>query len=244
MINYAVVIQARMNSTRLPAKVSKLLLGEEMLYHQILRLKKGGIDHVFVATSSSKEDERIVEIAKRANVEVFCGSLNDVLSRYCDAASHWDIKNVIRVGGDDPLVDPQGILALIRAHENNPCNLVYSSHSKGWIYGTAAELIETEALIHCRSLAKSSEDKEHVVSYIRKSPAFSKSKVYPVLKEQRSDIYLSVDYEEDIHLIEQILTYFDNDGRVHTFLQQELIELYDSGKVVISNRDLHSGFEE
>lgn len=42
MIDYAVIIQARMGSTRRPGKINYPLLGEPMLSYQINRLKAGG----------------------------------------------------------------------------------------------------------------------------------------------------------------------------------------------------------
>ena len=59
---------------------------------------------------------------------------------------------------------------------------------------------------------------------------------------RRSDIYLSVDYQEDLDLIEQILKYFTSLNKRYNFNQKELVELYDSGRISIKNRHLHSGF--
>ena len=61
-------------------------------------------------------------------------------------------------------------------------------------------------------------------------------------KVRRPDIFLSVDYAEDLHLIDQIVKAFDKSGKRVSFSQENLIELFDSGNLIIDNKYLHSGF--
>ena len=242
-IDYAVLIQARMGSSRAPGKVSHRILGKEMLFHQISRLKINGINNIIIATTKNKTDDAIKTIAETCEVNLFRGSENNVLERFYMAAKGFQIKNIIRVGGDDPLVDPNCINALIKHHKQSSANFIYASHKQGWIYGTAAELIEFKTLEAANMLASSSIDKEHVVTYIKDNPQFSQVKISPENKREiRPDIYLSVDYQEDLDLIEEILMYFSLKKKLYTFTQSDLIDLYDGGKLNIKNRHLHEGF--
>ncbi len=243
MIPYAVLIQARMSSQRTPAKVAHLMEGSEMLHHQLMRLKQLEIP-VFVITSDDKSDDKVGTIAKKTGTAYFRGDLHNVLKRYVDAAEYWQVKNVIRVGGDDPLIDPEGIIRVIEVHQKHQTNLVYSSHKLGWIYGTACELIETSTLKHALYEATNDSDKEHVVSYIKRNTTFSIQRVYSPKELCRPDIYVSVDYMEDLQLIEQILQHFVSQNKLYSFTQAELIELYDSGLLNINNKHLHTGFDD
>ncbi len=244
MIDYAVIIQARMGSTRYSGKIAYEISGKPMLWHQLQRLKQGGIENIFVATTLNDNDDITVAISHECGIECFRGDENDVMKRYIDAAEFFRVRNVIRVGGDDPLIDPKCITELIEVHRRNPVDLVYASHKFGWIYGTAGELVKLEALKRAHALTQSASDREHVISFVKNSDRFSKIKAQPSdPREVRPDIFLSVDYKEDIELVESIIKEFVTKQNKVFFTQRDVIDLYDSGKVNIKNKHLHTGFE-
>ena len=90
-----VIIQARTSSTRLPRKILKPLPINSKLtiLEQVIRRVKQSekIEKIIVATTSLPEDNPIVEIAKKENVDYFCGDLNDVLSRFYFAAKKFQL---------------------------------------------------------------------------------------------------------------------------------------------------------
>ncbi|MGE4497256.1 MAG: NTP transferase domain-containing protein [Deferribacterales bacterium] len=242
MKNYGIIVQARAGSTRCPCKIHYEILGKPMLYHQLMRLKSAGFENLAVATTVLENDDITEKICSSAGVDCFRGDVDDVMKRYIESAEFFGFETVIRVGGDDPLIDPQCIKKLIERHRQKPSNLIYASHRKGWIYGTAAELFELNALADAYPSAEKA-DREHVVTFLRKSPLFTKEALTP--EENiliRDDIYLSVDYQEDLDLITQILEYFGTKNCLHTFSQRQLVELYDSGMLTIMNKHLHDGF--
>lgn len=242
MNSYFVVIQARMGSSRRPGKINYSLCGEAMLAYQINRLSKGGVDNIVVATTSLPIDNITETIARKSGVQCFRGSEDDVMGRYLACCNFLGATHVVRVGGDDPLLDPTCIHRLIDVHQNCSSDLVYASHRKGWIYGTAAELISVDALSRACSMTNSKSDREHVVSFLKNSEEFSKTAIEPEDGMCRPDIFLSVDYQQDLDLIEQIIDRFNYKGKRYNFTQSELIKLYDSGDLVIDNKQLHSGF--
>lgn len=238
-----VVIQARMGSTRRPGKINYLFDDEPMLEYQIKRLKNFGINNIIVATSEEKQDDITEKIVFDNGIKCFRGSENDVMNRFYECALKYNIDIIIRVGGDDPLIDPNGIKALYNSYkENLNSDLIYTSHEDGWIYGTAAELFTFESLKKANSLSVDKVEREHVIPYYKNNNSMSKIKLNAPHEIKRKDIYLSVDYQEDLDLIEQILRYFSTENKRYSFTQQELIELYDSGKLSINNKHLHSGF--
>ena len=238
-----IIIQARMNSSRAPGKIAYPHQGEPMLGYQVRRLQHAGFSRIFVATTVEDRDTVTMEIARSVGVPCFRGSESDVMGRYLACAELYNIDPIIRVGGDDPLIDPFGLKYLIMQHENTQADLVYASHSGGWIYGTAGELVTIAALKKAAELTADPQDREHVVSYLKRCDRFCSKRVSPPwVNLIRPDIYLSVDYSEDLHLINQIINYFSGIGRRYDFTQQELVTLYDSGTLEIRNRHLHSGF--
>ncbi|WP_026768010.1 cytidylyltransferase domain-containing protein [Asinibacterium sp. OR53] len=245
MIKYGVVIQARMGSSRRPGKISHLIEGFEMLRLQLERLKSNGINNIFVATSDKKEDDITQALAEKSEIKCFRGSETNLIRRFYDTCQSYNIQNMVRVGGDDPLIDPGCISALISAHATKPADFIYASHRTGWIYGTAAELISIKVLEEAIKDSLDDVQKEHTVPYIKGNNKFSQYKISPNEDSLiRPDIYVSVDYNEDIKLIEDICHFFSKKEKLFTFSQSELIDLYDSGEIIIGNKHLHSGFDE
>lgn len=245
MIKYGIIIQARMASTRRPGKISFEILGRSLLFHQINRIKAQCNIPVIVATTNNTTDDWTSLACEEMGIPYFRGSEDDVMHRYLMAAKHFNVQNIIRVGGDDPLIDPNCILRIIEKHQEEGGDFVYASHRNGWIYGTAAELIPSTSLERAYKEVKEDSDKEHAVSYIRKNEFFKKVKVSPQnAKLIRPDIFFSVDYQEDLDLISEVLIKFNEVKKLYTFSQDDLIKLYDSGVIKITNRHLHEPFDE
>ena len=60
MVKIAVIIQARIGSTRLPKKVLADIEGHSMLWHLVNRLKHSKMNpEIIIATSTSDEDAQI-----------------------------------------------------------------------------------------------------------------------------------------------------------------------------------------
>lgn len=119
----AAFIQARMASTRLPGKVIKPILGKPMLELQIERVQScKTIDRVIVVTSTSIEDEQIVNLCNRLNIDVFCGNLENVLDRFYQAARKFKPDHIVRLTGDCPLIDPKVIDGTVRLYLEQKCD--------------------------------------------------------------------------------------------------------------------------
>ena len=79
----ALIIQARVNSTRFPNKVISDLSGATLIERILQRVKKvKKIGKIIIATTKRKDDDILVNIAKLNKVEVFRGSENDLVDRY------------------------------------------------------------------------------------------------------------------------------------------------------------------
>ena len=62
----AIIIQARMNSTRLPGKVMKLVKGMPIIELIVKRLKKSKeVDEIIVATSNQTENKTLIDFLKK-----------------------------------------------------------------------------------------------------------------------------------------------------------------------------------
>ena len=74
-----IIIQARLNSKRLPGKVLKKIYGKPMLLYLFESLKKVN-ETIVVATS--KFDHKIINFCKKNKVKCFASNLNNVAKRF------------------------------------------------------------------------------------------------------------------------------------------------------------------
>ena len=101
------IIQARLDSTRLPGKVLMDIAGKPMLAHVVERTRRAKwLDEVVVATTTEEEDQPIVSFCENAQIPFFRGSEYDVLDRYYQAAQYFKAEVVVRITADCPLIDP------------------------------------------------------------------------------------------------------------------------------------------
>src|SRR5437762_1904022 len=103
-----VILQARLGSTRLPAKVIADLSGKPLLARVVERaLRISGVDQVVLATTRLSEDRKLIAMANEWDLPSYAGSPEDVLDRYYQAARTFDADVIVRVTADCPLLDPE-----------------------------------------------------------------------------------------------------------------------------------------
>ena len=101
------LIQARMNSTRLPKKIMMDIKSNPMIYYLISRLKLSKkINQIVLATTENSLDDNLVEFVSSIGVDIFRGRENNVLDRFYNAAKKFEADIVIRITADCPLIDP------------------------------------------------------------------------------------------------------------------------------------------
>ena len=108
----AIGIPARMGSTRFPGKPLAQLAGKPMIQHVIEKALAADLGPVFVAT----DDNAIAEVARNAGV-IACMTAPDHpngSNRLAEAVRDIDCDVVVNVQGDEPLIDPAAIRAVIK----------------------------------------------------------------------------------------------------------------------------------
>jgi spore coat polysaccharide biosynthesis protein SpsF len=241
---YGVVIQARMSSSRLPGKVLMDVEGKPMLERQIERLRAGiGDMQLVVASSDDSSDDPIGELCKRVGVPCFRGPLSDVMLRFILCARAFGLSNIIRVGGDDPLIDPDCCLELVRLHRQNPDDFMYASNREGWPYGCAAELIAVSALEKIHATTSQPLYLEHTIPYFFDHPdEFRILKVTAPEALRRPELAFTVDYPEDMELVRSVFRELRDEG--DCFPLSRVIRLMDERPELRAiNAHLHEGFD-
>ena len=104
-MNNAVIIPARMNSSRFPGKPLIDIMGIPMVIHVWLRSKLSkNINEVYIATC----DNEIKRVAKKYGARVIMTSKKHkmCMERIAEASKYINAKNIITVQGDEPLIQP------------------------------------------------------------------------------------------------------------------------------------------
>ena len=203
-----IIVQARMNSSRLPGKVMMPVLGVPLLEILIARLKRvRRADSICVACTYNPEDQQIVDLSQSLGVEVHRGSEENVLERYSQAAQRSQADHVVRVTADSPLIDPAELDRLITYYHSHIVDFDYVDNGSTHTYplGMQAEVFSVSALNTAHREATTTSDKEHVTPFIIRNPRrFKAGNV--AFGQDKSYYQLAVDTVEDFELITKIIT--------------------------------------
>lgn len=193
------IIQARMSSTRLPSKVMKPICGKPIIWHVVNRLKAARyLDEVMVATTTHASDDVIEEWCSLTGVPSHRGSLDDVLSRYFEAAQKAGAKTVVRITADCPLIEPELVDRAIEKFSEGVYDHVGVDSS--YPDGLDCEVFSFDALNKAHHEARLSSEREHVTPYIWKNPGLFR---LGAIKSQvdLSHMRWTVDDEKDLRLV-------------------------------------------
>jgi spore coat polysaccharide biosynthesis protein SpsF (cytidylyltransferase family) len=198
------IIQARMGSTRLPGKVLLNLEDKTVLEHVIMRVKSSElVDEVIVATTIDKQDLQIAGLCTGLGVSVYCGSKDDVLDRYYQAAKLFEADNVVRITSDCPVIDFQIIDEVIRLHLESKSDYTSNTLKETFPDGQDVEIFTFESLRTAWKNAKFLSEREHVTPYIRNHPNLFKHENL-MSKIDYSQKRWTLDNEEDLEFLKQV----------------------------------------
>ena len=167
----AVVVQARMASTRLPGKMLELVGGKPMLQWTLERaLQIRGVGAVLLATTSAAEDIPLIDMAKQMDILAFAGSQDDVLDRYYQAAKSVQADVIVRLTGDCPLIDPEVCNEVLSKFFAESVDYASNVHPPTFPDGLDTEVFTFGALEIAWHEAKFSTYREHVTQYFPRNP--------------------------------------------------------------------------
>ena len=172
----AVIVQARLGSTRLPGKVLKRLGEATVLEHVVTRCRAIlGADVVCCAIPDSPENDPVAAEAARCGAEVFRGSEDDVLARYEGAARRISAEVVMRVTSDCPMIDPTVCGAVLKLLTDGDADYACNNMPPSWPHGLDCEAMRYEWLARAADEATSKAEREHVTPFIRNHPEARKA---------------------------------------------------------------------
>ena len=207
-MNFGIIIQARTGSTRFPEKVLQKIDHRSVLEYLIDSLLKiFKYKEIIIATTNLKRDDRIKLIAKNKKVSIFRGSEKNVLERYFECSKKFNLKNIIHITSDCPLVDPVLIKRMKKIFISKKLDYFANTNppKKGkYPDGMDIEIYKYKSLLKLTKLTKLKEDKEHVTNFFWKNPDQFKTDTLK-RKKNISNYKFSIDYKDDLLLVKDIL---------------------------------------
>ena len=233
-----ILVQARTGSKRLKNKVLKKINRRTILENLIIRLKKvKKIKNIIVLTTKKKEDDSIINLLKKMNINYFRGSENDLVLRFYDCVQKYNIKNIIRITSDCVLIDPRFIDRFYKFYKSKRYDYVSNTtpiEKSSFPDGSDIEIFSSKTLIKVHKMCKNKIDREHLTNYIWRSKKF---KTYTFQNNKNLSNYkYSLDYKEDFTSIKKIFSVLNK--RSQFGYTNEIINIINADKKLFKRMKL------
>lgn len=220
------IVQCRISSSRLPAKAMLDLSGKTILERVLHKVSKSNfLDEIWVATTTDKLDDMVEFQAKKEHCNVFRGSLNNVLDRFCKCIEKCNADIIVRITADNPFTEVKFIDLSVAHMLHTGCDYVAFENVP---YGSGVESFTREAIFRANKSATSEEEKEHVTLYILNNmDEFNCTIMSPPWDNlKRPDIRVTVDTIEDYYNIKS----FYNNEKLDSDSLENYIKFIDMRK--------------
>lgn len=212
-----VIIQARMNSSRLPGKVMKIVNNRPIIHWQILRVQRSKlIDNLIVAISNNKSDDALEKYLLAAGIPVFRGNELDVYDRFRSALEIYPAETVIRLTADCPLVMPELIDQMLNSFNISKPDYLSNALVPTFPDGLDIEVFSARAFSRLESFDLTQIEREHVTLGL-----YERTEVFKVESfENSSDLGYerwTLDYMQDFEFISRIYHHFRGNELDFTF---------------------------
>lgn len=201
----AIVVQARMGSTRLPGKVMMPVAGAPILQRMLERLGAVTTPHTLVvATTDATADAPIAALAADMNIACVKGHPTDLIDRHLAAARAVNADVVVKIPSDCPLIDPAIVDQVLSAFFAEPAvDFASNLHPPTWPDGNDVEVMTLAALEAADREATLPMQREHTTPFIWDQPArFAVRNVtWPTGQNFSASHRWTLDYIEDYRLI-------------------------------------------
>ena len=199
------IIQARMGSSRLPGKVMMKIDSKNSVLDLVINQLKYSkfLENIIIATTSKTEDDVIEKFCLKNSLRCFRGSEKDVLDRYYQCSKKFNLKHIIRITADCPLIDPEIVDKVIEKYKVGQFDYFTNILIRTFPIGTDVEIFSFETLEKMWKDAKLPSEREHVTTYIRNKKLDCK---FGNLKnvENLGNLRFTLDRYEDLQLIKKI----------------------------------------
>lgn len=216
-MKFCVVLQARLGSTRLPSKILKKIYKNQSSLSFLTNNIKRSKNNLVVATTNRIKDNKIVNWCKKEKINYFRGSEKNVFERYKKTVKKFQIKNVIRLTSDCPLIDFQLLEKMKKVYTKKKLDYISNTlpiKKSKFPNGSDIEIFKSSLFQKYKKISKI--DKEHVTNLFLKDKKIKKKNY--TSKKDLSKIRYTLDYKEDLFVIRKIINYLKSNKKKITYI--------------------------
>ena len=206
----AIFLAARCGSKRLPNKhFLKINSKLKVIDLCILRLKKAKlVKKIFLCTTREISDLKFKKVCKEHNINLFRGNKHNVLKRFIDCAKENNIKTIVRITADCPIIDAKIIDECIKLHFKKNSDFTSNILKPSFPDGLDVEIIELNALLKSQKVSKNIYNNEHVTPFIRNSKIFKKYNLKNNINY--ASRRWTLDYLDDYFFLKKVIKHFSS----------------------------------
>jgi spore coat polysaccharide biosynthesis protein SpsF len=226
-VKIVALIQTRLGSKRLPNKALLVLRGKPIIWHIYNRLQHAKlVNQVVISTGQFEKNKEICELASRYKISYYAGSELDLIDRLYKTALNFEADAIVRITGDNPLVDPTIVDKLVSefVQKNDRFDIVTNSRKKTFPHGLDVEIYSVKILKKLWNEIKDPSLREWFTTYIDKNNAN-----FRILNvehtENLTDFRWTLDYEEDYEFIKEIYENLYLENKI--FVMQDILKLLE-----------------
>ena len=215
---------ARAKSARLPGKALVDIAGLPAIGHMFERLKQCDVvDRIVFCTTQDPSDDPLADLARSAGIDVHRGEDDDVLARMIGALGNEPVDIVLRVTGDDLLIDPDYVEKGVAHHLETHAEY---TDLKGLPSGTEVEVFDAALLKELYRNAVDSGGTEFLTDYVRDNASQIRVSSLPVPERHAKDWRLTLDTEDDLALLRRLLAHMRDIGKPHDYRLDDIAEFF------------------
>jgi spore coat polysaccharide biosynthesis protein SpsF len=205
-MKFDAIIEARMNSSRLPGKILKKINGLSFIELLIKRLSlTKSIDNIYVATTINKKDDKFIKVLKKNKIKYYRGSENNVLERVIKTCKKFKSKNIVMITGDCPFIDYNLVEQCIQTYKTNNVDIVGNALIRSFPDGMDTQVLSYKILKDSFKRAFNKKHFEHSTLFIRNNPNIYKIlNIFAPPNYFWPDLGLTLDEEKDLILLKKI----------------------------------------
>jgi spore coat polysaccharide biosynthesis protein SpsF len=204
-----IVIQVRSSSKRFKNKFRAKINHDSIilfLIKRILKFKK----NIRLIIAIPNNDQKVYEHLKNVkNIDIFNGSKNDVLDRYYKCAKKFNLNTIVRLTGDNPLIDLNIMFKSLNRHVINKKKFTTNCINETFPNGFEFEIISSEILNYAWKNSFLKSEREHVTPYIYKMIRYNnlKNKEFISINDKTkkySFLRLTIDKPLDLIVVRKV----------------------------------------
>ena len=231
------VIQVRSSSVRFKDKFLKKINNLSITKLLISRLKKLKKSYKIIIAIPSDDKKIYTHVKSLKEIEIFKGSKNDVLDRYYKCSLNKNLDTIIRLTGDNPLIDIEILDKSIKKHIKLKKIFTTNCINNTFPNGFEFEIIDKKLLYKTWKNSYKKSDKEHVTPYIYRlinNKKLPKKKVLKIISHdlKYSHLRLTIDKKIDLDVVRKV--YYNLNKKKLKINFKNIIYIFKKNKKIFS----------